>query len=87
MVPDGVVGEPELSETATESVTCAPMFTVVEFDAMLVVVVWSDVLVEFVDVPLSAIAGNTRFPVNSKNMAARTIAGLFFVNDILLLIL
>jgi len=38
IVPDGVVGEIELSETDIESVTCTPAFTVVGFDVMLVAV-------------------------------------------------
>ncbi len=84
MVPEGVVGEIELSETDIESVACPPVFTVVEFDTTAVVVSGSDVLVEFVDVPLSAIAGkSTRFPVNNKqNTVTRIIVGLvFFVNN------
>jgi hypothetical protein len=82
MVPDGVVWKYAVSETDTESVTCPPVFTVVEFDTTAVVVL-SNVLVEFVDVPLSAIAGNTRFPVNSKNTVSRIIVVfLFFMNDI-----
>jgi hypothetical protein len=38
MVPDGVVGGLELSETDIESVACPPVFTVVEFDVTAVVV-------------------------------------------------